>query len=129
MLHRALRSCFLLYIAKLNLEVFGGAGAVWGFSEAVGLRTPDTVWFWRPASLIVGGIFFLRWIWQFYNAIQEGRSTADIDDDEIKGDLENIAEAKIVTHDAVDHSLALKLNLNEKDPEASTTNDQYYDKP
>ena len=129
MLHRALRSCFLLYIAKLNLEVFGGAGAVWGFSEAVGLRTPDTVWFWRPASLIVGGIFLLRWIWQFYHAIQEGRITADIDDDEIKGDLENIAEAKIVTHDAVDDSLALKLNLNEKDPEASTTNDHYHDKP
>eukprot|EP00934_Nitzschia_sp_Nitz4_P003151 Nitzschia sp. Nitz4//scaffold286_size23798//5958//6413//NITZ4_008448-RA/size23798-processed-gene-0.37-mRNA-1//1//CDS//3329545732//3141//frame0 len=52
------------FVAKLILEVFGGAGAIWGFSEAVGLRTVDTIWFWRPAALSVGFCFFLRWLLQ-----------------------------------------------------------------
>merc|ERR1719273_261189 len=53
-----------IFSARLVLEVFGGAGAIWGFSEALTLRTPQTVWFWRPAALSVGGIFFVRWILQ-----------------------------------------------------------------
>jgi hypothetical protein len=35
----------------------GSAGAVWGFSEVVGLRTESTVWFWRPAALFTGLVF------------------------------------------------------------------------
>ncbi len=65
-------SCKLLseflrtYIPRLILEVFGAGGAIWGFSEAIGFRTPKTVWFWRPAALIVGIIFFIRWVIQIY---------------------------------------------------------------
>ena len=50
-----------IFSAKLVLEVFGGTGAIWGFSEAIGLRTTETLWFWRPCALIVGVIFFVRW--------------------------------------------------------------------
>lgn len=55
---------FQIFSAKLVLEVFGGAGAIWGFSEAIGFRTPATVWFWRPCALTFGAIFFVRWIMQ-----------------------------------------------------------------
>jgi hypothetical protein len=51
-----------LYLPKLILEVFGGAGAIWGFSEAIGLRHPDNIWFWRPIALFVGGMFWCRWV-------------------------------------------------------------------
>jgi hypothetical protein len=51
-----------IFTANLILQVFGGAGAIWGFSEVVGLRTPETVWFWRPVAQIVGAVFFARWV-------------------------------------------------------------------
>lgn len=54
------------YIPKLILEVMGGAGAIWGFSEACGLRRPETVYFWRPAALVVGALFFLRFLKEIY---------------------------------------------------------------
>mmetsp|Transcript_11860 Transcript_11860/g.17791 ORF Transcript_11860/g.17791 Transcript_11860/m.17791 type:complete len:118 (-) Transcript_11860:202-555(-) len=53
-----------IFSAKLVLEVFGGGGAIWGFSEAIGLRVPHTVWFWRPCALTFGAIFFVRWLMQ-----------------------------------------------------------------
>jgi hypothetical protein len=53
-----------IFTADLILQVFGGAGAIWGFSEVLGLRTPETVWFWRPVAQLVGAIFFARWILQ-----------------------------------------------------------------
>mmetsp|Transcript_628 Transcript_628/g.1014 ORF Transcript_628/g.1014 Transcript_628/m.1014 type:complete len:199 (+) Transcript_628:77-673(+) len=62
-----------IFSAKLVLEVFGGAGAIWGFSEAVGLRTHFTVWFWRPTALIIGAIFFARWILQIIDFINESK--------------------------------------------------------
>ncbi|KAL7545404.1 hypothetical protein ACHAWF_008764 [Thalassiosira exigua] len=62
---------FHIFSAKLVLEVFGGAGAIWGFSEAVGLRVPSTVWFWRPCALAVGAVFFVRWLSQVQEYIQE----------------------------------------------------------
>ena len=55
---------FHIFGAKLVLEVFGGAGAIWGFSEAIGLRVPSTVWFWRPCALTFGAIFLVRWLGQ-----------------------------------------------------------------
>ncbi|CAJ1942180.1 unnamed protein product [Cylindrotheca closterium] len=55
------------FTPKLVLEVMGGAGAVWGFTEAIGLRTSATVWFWRPVTFIAGGLFFIRW----YQQLQE----------------------------------------------------------
>jgi hypothetical protein len=60
-----------IFSARLVLEVFGGAGAIWGFSEAIGLRTPETVWFWRPCALIVGVIFFVRWCMQIQDYVLE----------------------------------------------------------
>jgi hypothetical protein len=60
-----------IFSARLVLEVFGGAGAIWGFSEAIGLRTPETVWFWRPCALIVGVIFFVRWCMQIQDYVFE----------------------------------------------------------
>ena len=53
-----------LFLAKLILEVLGGAGAVWGFSEAIGWRTEATVAFWRPVCEMFGLLFALRWMWQ-----------------------------------------------------------------
>ena len=52
------------HLPRLVLEVFGATGAIWGFSEALGLRSSSTNWFWRPASLIVGALFFTRWTHQ-----------------------------------------------------------------
>lgn len=60
--------------AKLVLEVFGGAGAIWGFSEAAGLRSSETIWFWRPLALTVGVIFSLRWMNQLHDYVR--RETA-----------------------------------------------------
>jgi len=60
-----------VYSAKLVLEVFGGAGAIWGFSEATGLRTPLTQWFWRPAAIVFGAIFFARWMMQIRDFMDE----------------------------------------------------------
>lgn len=54
--------CVQIFTPKLILEVWGGVGAVWGFSEVLTIRNSSTVWFWRPASLAVGVIFFCRWI-------------------------------------------------------------------
>ena len=59
------------FTADLILQVFGGAGAIWGFSEVIGFRTPDTVWFWRPTSLFVGAVFFARWVFQLNDHLEK----------------------------------------------------------
>lgn len=52
-------------LVKFVLEVCGACGAVWGFSELVGLHTEYTKEsIWRPLALAVGAIFALRWLWQ-----------------------------------------------------------------
>lgn len=61
---RQWKRLFQVFAARLVLEVFGGAGAIWGFSEAVGLRNSSNVSFWRPVALVVGLAFFCRWIMQ-----------------------------------------------------------------
>lgn len=68
-----------IFSAKLVLEVFGGAGAIWGFSEAVTLRTPDTIWFWRPCALIFGVIFFVRWMMQIQDYLVEMKYNETLD--------------------------------------------------
>ena len=62
-----------VFSAKIVLEVFGGAGAIWGFSEAIGFRVPSTVWFWRPTALTFGAIFFIRWIMQIQDFVIEAK--------------------------------------------------------
>lgn len=61
-------SCF--HLNKFILDVIGSAGAVWGFSEVVGLRTEGTVWFWRPVALLVGVVFLIRWMNQVQGSIK-----------------------------------------------------------
>ncbi|KAL3763352.1 hypothetical protein ACHAWU_001925 [Discostella pseudostelligera] len=53
---------FQIFGAKFILEVCGAMGATWGSSEVLCLRSASNVWFWRPCALIVGVIFFVRWI-------------------------------------------------------------------
>ena len=60
-----------IFMPRLVLEVFGSTGAIWGFSEAIGLRTKTTIWFWRPAALGMGFIFFMRWVLQVYIFVAE----------------------------------------------------------
>jgi hypothetical protein len=62
-----------LIVAKFVLEVLGAAGAAWGFSEIVKLRTPDTMHSWRPVSVAAGFIFLLRWVWQLRSTLWEER--------------------------------------------------------
>jgi hypothetical protein len=64
-----------VFLPKLVLEVMGSAGAVWGFSEVVGLRTKSTVWFWRPAALFTGLVFFRNWVAQVQEAFWTHRSS------------------------------------------------------
>lgn len=65
-----------IFSARLVLEVFGGAGAIWGFSEALGLRNPtNSVPLWRPIALSFGFIFFCRWILQIQDFVEESKQT------------------------------------------------------
>lgn len=77
-----MKRCAEIFSAKLVLEVFGGAGAIWGFSEAVGFRTPATVWFWRPCALTFGVIFFFRWLMQINDFIDEKMNKSHLDQKE-----------------------------------------------
>jgi hypothetical protein len=62
------------FLPKLILEVMGSAGAVWGFSEVVGLRTAATAWLWRPAATFTGMVFFLNWVAQVQESIKTYRT-------------------------------------------------------
>ena len=69
-------------MAKFVLEVLGGAGAIWGSSEALTLRTADnSATLWRPIAAAVGGLFFLRWCCQVCREIQ-AMCRRDQDDNE-----------------------------------------------
>jgi len=60
-----------VYSAKLVLEVFGGGGAIWGFSEVLTLRRPETQEFWRFNASVAGFIFFIRFSMQIFDALIE----------------------------------------------------------
>ena len=60
-----------IFSAKFVLEVLGGAGAIWGWSEVITWRNAETIWFWRPISLTVGAVFFCRWILQICDYVGE----------------------------------------------------------
>lgn len=51
-----------VFSAKLLLQVCGAAGAVWGASEAVGLRTDATTEAWRVVAAVTAGLFGFRWM-------------------------------------------------------------------
>ena len=53
-----------IFSIKLVFEVVGGAGAIWGFSEALLLRNPGTVFYWRPIALFIGIVFSCMWLCQ-----------------------------------------------------------------
>lgn len=54
---------FLMEIlVKLNLEVFGAAGAVWGFAEICGFRHADNKKEWQWIAGWIGFLFFCRWM-------------------------------------------------------------------
>jgi len=60
-----------VFSARLVLQVFGGGGAIWGFSEALTLRNPETQEFWRQISAIVGALFCVRWFLQMKDYYSE----------------------------------------------------------
>ena len=52
----------LEYIPSFHLEVIGAGGAVWGFSEMIGLRTKENIILWKYISLFTTIIFLFRWL-------------------------------------------------------------------
>jgi len=53
-----------IHASKFILQVLGGGGAVWGSSEVLTLRNAATTSEWRIASIVVGCIFLIRWMFQ-----------------------------------------------------------------
>mmetsp|Transcript_4260 Transcript_4260/g.6640 ORF Transcript_4260/g.6640 Transcript_4260/m.6640 type:complete len:260 (-) Transcript_4260:373-1152(-) len=53
-----------IFSARFILEVLGSGGAVWGSSEAIGIRTKDDEDQFRVCAKAVAVVFFLRWIKQ-----------------------------------------------------------------
>ena len=58
-----------IYTMKFILEVLGSGGAIWGFSEACGLRNSSNIWLWRPIALFVCMVFSIRWFYQLYQEL------------------------------------------------------------
>jgi len=57
-----LYNLLLKYVPSFHLEVIGAGGAVWGFSEMIGLRDNENVLLWRVISVGVTILFLFRWI-------------------------------------------------------------------
>jgi lipid-A-disaccharide synthase-like uncharacterized protein len=53
---------FEIVAVKVILEVFGAAGAIWGFSQIIMLRTKETVDFWRAVAIVTLVGFTIRWL-------------------------------------------------------------------
>lgn len=62
-----------LFMAKFLLEVCGSAGAIWGCSDIFGWRTAETNEVWRILSLVVFGIFLLRFWWHSKHYLEHDR--------------------------------------------------------
>ena len=61
-------------------SVAGGAGAMWGSSEVLTLRNPQTQETWRWIALTFGVIFFFRFLFQikdFFTAMIDGETSID----------------------------------------------------
>mmetsp|Transcript_3993 Transcript_3993/g.7078 ORF Transcript_3993/g.7078 Transcript_3993/m.7078 type:complete len:371 (-) Transcript_3993:139-1251(-) len=57
-------ACFQMHASNFVLQVLGGAGAIWGCSEAIMLRHANNAMEWRMASMVVGSVFLIRWMFQ-----------------------------------------------------------------
>jgi hypothetical protein len=101
---RRFLQCLHTFSAKLVLEVFGGGGAIWGFSEVVGLRKDSTLWFWRPCALCVAMAFFVRWIMQILDYLEEVRI-------ERIGECDEQVSIAAATFASDSHELALRSNI------------------
>lgn len=64
-----------IFSARFILEVWGGGGAIWGFSEALTLRKTNNLYFWRPAAGLVGGLFFVRMLLQMHDYVLQMRDS------------------------------------------------------
>ena len=137
---RLIRHPFVqLFLPKLVLEVFGAAGAIWGFSEAVGLRTSATNWFWRPAAMMVGGLFWMRWIVQVRRSLcrsrpHENMSTAQtvaahdsISSIHSRGSLSSSSEDEMTA--LVSHALSPIQSTSGKSIAPTSTNNNNYATP
>ena len=56
------------FAVKFVLEVLGAAGAIWGSSEAIGLRTNGSRWVFHWLACVVGVVFLARWLIQLQRA-------------------------------------------------------------
>lgn len=59
--------------ARLILEVFGGGGAIWGYSEICKFRNPETVFYWRPCAAVFGLVFFVRFCVQIADFLRTAK--------------------------------------------------------
>merc|ERR1712008_187655 len=101
-----------IFSAKLVLEVFGGAGAIWGFSEVLTLRKPETLWFWRPCAAAVGAIFFLRFILQLEDYKKDIEKELVLAKEKIQSEYMDIAgDLELKIENAVPGPSLLKLPL------------------
>lgn len=73
-----------VFAAKFVLEVMGGGGASWGFSEVCKFRTPVTQERWRLVARIGGGVFLGRFLLQARDFVKEMRGEPNTMHDETK---------------------------------------------
>eukprot|EP00568_Trieres_chinensis_P003964 CAMPEP_0183292630 /NCGR_PEP_ID=MMETSP0160_2-20130417/1621_1 /TAXON_ID=2839 ORGANISM="Odontella Sinensis, Strain Grunow 1884" /NCGR_SAMPLE_ID=MMETSP0160_2 /ASSEMBLY_ACC=CAM_ASM_000250 /LENGTH=167 /DNA_ID=CAMNT_0025453613 /DNA_START=20 /DNA_END=523 /DNA_ORIENTATION=+ len=91
-----IKRLFQIFSARLVLEVFGGGGAIWGFSEVCTLRRPETQEFWRMNASIIASIFAVRWIMQIRDYLLEMNGTkVDLNEGTLKRLLQ-IFSARLV---------------------------------
>lgn len=60
---------------SLLISTNPAVGAVWGFSEIVTLRTPETNKIWSPISIAVGVVFSIRWFLHLIKFVQSERES------------------------------------------------------
>ena len=54
-------------VSRFVLDVCGAVGATWGTLEVFTIRTNDNQEICRISALVMGSLFFVRFIYQHYN--------------------------------------------------------------
>eukprot|EP00977_Amphora_coffeiformis_P005247 scaffold1123_cov168-Amphora_coffeaeformis.AAC.15 len=105
-------------MAKFILEVLGAAGAIWGSSEVLMLRTADnSATLWRPMATLVGGVFFVRWCAQVGREIQLlRRRVRDHDDREEAEESVGLAQSSSQDPDVLYIATTTEDLEEKKDP-------------